>query len=105
MSLDLAPTRDLPYHHAFSALVIPADLQFSATLCDTLNFHPETFKAVILENLGARFRYFSAHYVKIGRFKNTPEAVIMKARRLKGPNNNLSPINTALLDDNTTSAL
>ena len=65
-----------------SSSAISAKFQFSETLSNTESFDIEFFKAAIVKDSEAWFKYFKDYHIKVTQFKNYYKSVILKAQQL-----------------------
>ena len=66
-----------------SPSTISAEFQFPETLSNTESFDTEFFKAAIVKDPEAWFKYFKDYHTKVTQFKNYYESVILKDQQLQ----------------------
>ena len=84
-----------------SPFTISAEFQFLKTLSNTESFDTESFKAAIVKDPKAWFKYFKDYYMKVTQFKNYYESVILKAQQLQDTVSMLNNIIITLIKENS----
>ena len=84
-----------------SPSAIPAEFQFPETLSNTESFDTEFFKAAIVKDPEAWFKYFKDYHMKVTQFKNYYESVVLEAQQLQDTASMLNNTITTLTEENS----
>ena len=84
-----------------SSFTISAEFQFPETLSNTKSFDTEFFKAVIVKDPEAQFKYFKNYHTKVTQLKNYYESVVLKAQQLQDTVSMLNNTIITLTEENS----
>ena len=84
-----------------SSFMISAKFQFPETLSNTESFNTEFFKAAIIKDPEAWFKYFKNYHTKVTQFKNYYESMILKAQQLQDTVSMLNNTIITLTEENS----
>ena len=85
-----------------SISTFPLEFQFSEPPFNSGNFNTESFKAAIVKNLEAWFKYLKNYHTLINKFKTYYDTLISEAQQLQITVNTFSNTVTTLTEENAT---
>ena len=83
-----------------SISIFSFEFQFSELLFNSDNFNTESFKAAIVKNSEAWFKYFKNYHTSVNEFKIYYDTLISEAQQLQITVNTFSNTVTTLTEEN-----
>ena len=85
-----------------SISTFPLEFQFSEPLSNPGDFNTESFKAAIVKNPEAWFKYLKNYHTSVNEFKTYYDTLISEAQQLQITANTFSNTVTTLTEENVT---